>query len=215
MACVLSLAWGVAGAATPQRAVFRVSLTGTLTKDWTISRESQDRCVGTTRSTGRWRMRVATRRKSTVRFVSVGRRRPLRIDPAIVRAIAGTATQAGTVRCGQSAVRTCATKQVRFRNASVRLLSPRRGFARFARTRGIPAVYGLSSACPEEPVDIRILRTDLDIAEAPLDAADVFDREVTRFFISGNTTQQTTVSGTYEGLATERVRWTLTFTRVR
>ena len=76
-------------------------------------------------------------------------------------------------------------------------------------------MYRLWSDCPEEPVDIRILRTDLDIAEAPLDAADVFDRDVTRFFISGNTTQQTTVSGTYEGVATERVRWTLMFTRVR
>jgi hypothetical protein len=160
-------------------------------------------------------MTLATRRKSTITFTSVGRRRPLRIGPALVRSIAGMATQGGTVRCGSSAVRNCATRQVRFRNAYVRLLSPRRGFARFARTQGLAAVRRLSTECPEEPVDIRLLRTDLDIADAPLDAADVFDRQVTRFFISGNTTQQTSVSGEYEGSATERVRWTLMFTRVR
>jgi hypothetical protein len=42
----------------------------------------------------------------------------------------------------------------------------------------------------------------------------VFDRDVPRFFISGNTQQVTTLEGPYDGRVTERVRWTLTFTRV-
>jgi hypothetical protein len=43
----------------------------------------------------------------------------------------------------------------------------------------------------------------------------VFDRDVPRFFISGNSRQVTTIEGPYDGRVTERVRWTLTFTRLR
>ena len=214
LAFALVLGWGAAGAATPQRATFKVTLTGTLTKDWTVSRESQDRCVGTTRSSGRWRMTIATRRKSTVAFTSVGRRRPLRISPAVVRAIAGTATQSGSVRCGSSARRACAPRRARFSGATARLTSPRRGIARLTM-RGGAAARSLSSLCPEEPADIRALSTNLSLADAPLSAADVFDRGVERFFIAGNSSQGTTITGEYDGSVTERVRWTLTFTRVR
>ena len=61
---------------------------------------------------------------------------------------------------------------------------------------------------------MRALRTDLRLADAPLSAADVFSRQVPRFFIGGNTTQETTIEGEYDGKVTEHVRWTLTFTRV-
>ncbi len=52
------------------------------------------------------------------------------------------------------------------------------------------------------------------LADAPLSAADVFGRDVPRFYIRGNTTQETTIDGEYDGRVTERARWTLTFTRV-
>jgi hypothetical protein len=72
----------------------------------------------------------------------------------------------------------------------------------------------LRGSCPDEPAEVRALRTDLRLAGAPLSAADVFSRKVPRFFISGNTTQETTIEGEYDGKVREHVRWALTFTRV-
>ena len=102
-----------------------------------------------------------------------------------------------------------------FRKAWTRITSPRARVARFAGLHGAGAARSLGRTCPEEPEQIRSLRTDLDLADAPLDASDVFARGVTRFFIAGNSAQVTTVDGAdYDGKVTERVRWTLTFTRI-
>lgn len=207
----------------PKRASFTVTLTATLTKGWTVTRAVDGECVETTVHTGHWRMDLATRRRSRVVITAPARRgRPLRISPAAVRAIAGTASQTGTVpvasrgpRCVRSLQqRTCARKRATFRNAHVRLTTPRAGTARFARLQGAAAARSFRGSCPEEPADIRAVRTDLGLADAPLSASDVFDRGVSQFFISGNTTQETTIEGDYDGKVTERVRWTLTFTRV-
>ena len=84
-----------------------------------------------------------------------------------------------------------------------------------SRARASPPRGRFRSGCPEEPVDIRAIRTDLALADAPLSSADVFDRDVPHFFVSVNTTQETTIEGDYDGRVTERVRWTLTFTRLR
>ena len=223
LVCAVSLAWGVAGAATPERAVFRVSLTGTLTKNWTAARSTEGECPKVTTHTGSWRMSLGSRRRSRLVFTApAGRARRLAISPAVVRAIAGTATQGGAVRvevsgpgCVRSIQRrTCARKRVAFRRATVRLTTPRAGRARFARLQGVSAARSFRGSCPEEPADIRALRTDLSLADAPLAASDIFDRDVPRFFISGNATQETTIEGVYDGTVTERVRWTLTFTRV-
>ena len=108
----------------------------------------------------------------------------------------------------------CALRRADFRGATDRLTTPRAGRARFTMLRGVSAARSFRRACPEEPADIRALRTDLRLADAPLSAADVFGRNVPRFFIRGNTTQETTIDGEYDGKVTERVRWTLTFTRV-
>ena len=43
---------GAAGAATPERA-FRVKLTGTLTKDWTVSRTVEGECTEVTTAQAR------------------------------------------------------------------------------------------------------------------------------------------------------------------
>ena len=222
--CVLLLAWGAAGAATPQSAAFSVTLTATLTKDWTHTRTVEAECDEVTTHTGRWRLTLATRRPSGIaieRPSSAGR--PLRLSPATVRAIAGQATQTGSrrfevrgPRCTREIQRTpCATQRRSFRAGSARLTSPARGRARFAPLRGASAVRSFRRTCPEEPPEIRSIRTDLRLADAPLSAADVFDRNVLRFFISGNARQVTTLEGPYDGRVTERVRWRLTFTRLR
>ncbi|HEV2902342.1 MAG TPA: hypothetical protein VGW30_03685 [Gaiellaceae bacterium] len=223
LACVVSLGWGAAGAATPKRAAFKVTLTGTLTKDWTVTRTVEGDCTKVATHTGRWRMALGTRRSSRIALTGRGAGRRLGISPSLVRTIAGNATQGGSVRVdlhGPRCTRSirqerCARKSVSFRGAIVRLTSPRAGTARFGRLQGVSAARSFRGSCPEEPADIRGLRTDLDLADAPLAAADVFARDVPRFFISGNTTQETTIEGEFVGKVTERVRWTLTFTRMR
>jgi hypothetical protein len=218
----VSLAWGAAGAAAPQRASFNVKLTGTLTKDWTVSRTVEGECTEVTTHTGQWRMTIGTRRQSRIVFTSRGRGRRLGISPSVVRAIAGSATRGGSMLvtsrgpgCTGSIRRVrCAVSRANFRGASIRLTTPRAGLARFTTLGGVSAARSIGGSCPEEPADIRALRTDLRLADAPLAAADIFSRSVPRFFISGNTTQKTTIEGEYDGKVTERVRWTLTLTRV-
>jgi hypothetical protein len=221
---VLLLAWGVAGAATPRSAAFSVTLTATLTKDWTHVRLVEAECIEVTTHTGRWKLTLATRRPSGIAIERPSSaRRPLRLSPATVRSIAGQATQTGSrrlevrgPRCTREIQRTpCAAQRRAFRGAYARLTSPARGKARFAPLRGASAVRSFRRTCPEEPPEIRSIRTDLALADAPLSAADVFDRDVPRFFISGNSQQVTTLEGSYDGRVTERVRWTLTFIRLR
>jgi hypothetical protein len=222
LVCMVAFAWGVAGAATPERAAFRVKLTGTLTKDWTVRRTVEGECTEVTTHAGQWRMSLGTRRQSKLAFTSRGRGKRLGISPSLVRAIAGNATRGGSVvltsggpACVASIRKVrCALRRVDFRGATVRLTTPRAGRARFTMLRGVSAARSFPRACPEEPADIRALRTDLRLADAPLSAADVFGRDVPRFYIRGNTTQKTTIDGEYGGEVTERVRWTLTFTRV-
>lgn len=217
------LAWGAAGAATPQRAAFQVTLTGTLTKDWTVARTVTAECDEVTTNAGHWKLTLASRRPT--RIVTIGPSapgRPLRISPNIVRSIAGSATQTGSVRmvtqgprCVRSIRRSnCAGQRRSFRGATIRLTVPARGTARFARLQGASAARSFSGNCPEEPADIRSIRTDLNLADAPLSGADTFDRDVPRFFISGNIEQETKLEGDYDGTVVERVRWTLTFTRL-
>ena len=222
LVCVVSPGWGAAGAATPERAAFDVELTGTLTKDWTVRRTVEGECTEVTTHVGQWRMSLGTRRRSRLAFTSRGRGRRLGISPSSVRAIAGSATRGGSVLlstrgpgCVASTRKVrCALRRVGFRGATVRLTTPRAGRARFTVLRGVSAARSFRRACPEEPADIRALRTDLRLADAPLSAADVFGRNVPRFFVRGNTTQETTIDDEYNGKVTERVRWTLTFTRV-
>jgi len=223
MFALLLLCWGAAGAATPQRAAFRVTLTGTLTKDWRVTRTVTAECDEVTTHTGHWRLTLATVRPT--RIVALGPSapgRPLRISPGIVRSISGRAVQSGSVfvstggpGCTRSTRRsTCASARRSFRGATVRLTSPSRRTARFARLQGASAARSFRGLCPEEPAEIRRLRTDLSLADAPLSIADVFNRNVPTFFISGDTVQETTIEEEYEGKVVERVRWKLSFTRL-
>lgn len=220
---LLAVAGGVAHAAKPKQAVFRVTLSATLTKTWTFSRvEAEAGCTETIRGVGRWEAKLSARRPGRVRAIAAGGGK-VRFSGATLAAIAGTASQSGTMTvtasgpppCNRRArsVR-CNPERQTFKGASSSLRSPRKGILQLGSLRGAGAARSFRSNCLEEPADIRAIRTDLPLATGPLAVEDVFGRNVPRFFISGDTEQVTTLEGDVNGQVTERVRWTIVFTRL-
>jgi hypothetical protein len=224
VAFLVTCASSTALAAQPNEARFRVKLTGTLTKTWTFTRsEGEPGCIITTRGTGKWEVKLATRSATRVRAV-VGRDGRVRFFGGPIRAIAGTATRSGTTSVNGQGSPPCErqTKTIRcdvqrraFRGATSSLLSPRRGVLQLGPLRRAAGIRSFPSGCPEEPPDIRSIQTDLPISTGPLSRADVVARNVPAFFVSGDSEQTTAISGDVEGNVTERVRWTATFTRLR
>jgi hypothetical protein len=221
LACLLVAAGTAAHAATPKHAAFKVTLTATLTKDWTATQvDDETDCTRTTRRVGHWLAKLATRTAGRIRAVDAGRGR-VRFS-GTVRAIAGFATQFGSVTtlsggpppCDRRSrsVR-CGSERRSFRGGSTVVRNPRRGILQLMGVRGAEPIR-FRSACLDEPTDIRAIRTDLPLATGPLDASDVFAQNVLRFFITGDTEQVTTLEGEVDGRVTERVRWKLTFTRL-
>jgi hypothetical protein len=225
-ACLFLMAGAAAHAAKPTQAVFNVTLTATLTKDWTFTQVDTDDepggCARTTRGVGRWQTKLSTRAAGRVRAVAAGGGR-IRFAGNVLNSLAGTATKSGaatttaggpppckrlsrSVRCGE--------ERRRFSRASTVLTSPRKGILQLGPLRGADAIR-FRSTCLEEPTDIRSIRPDLPLAAGPLDVGDVFDRRVPRWFVTGDTEQVTAVEGEVDGRVTERVRWTLNFRRVR
>jgi hypothetical protein len=222
--CVLAVAGGSAYAARPKQAVFEVTLTAKLTKQWTFTRiDSEEECTRTTRGSGRWQSKLSTRSAGRVRAIAVAGGR-VRFSGSVLTALAGSATRSGsmsTVATGpppcerDSRSARCDQERRSFRRGSTSLGSPRRGILRLGRLRGAEGIRTFRSSCLEEPGDIRTIRTDLPLASGPLDASDVFDRRVRRWFVTGDTDQVTTIEGDLDGRVTERVQWRVNFTRVR
>jgi hypothetical protein len=222
--CVLAVAGGAAYAAKPKQAVFEVTLTATLTKQWTFTRiDSEEECTRTTRGSGRWQAKVSTRRAARIRAVAAAGGR-VRFSSSVLTALAGSATRSGSMstaatgpppceRFSRSA--RCDRERRSFRSGSISLGSPRRGVLRLGRLRGAEGIRTFRSACLEEPGDIRTIRTDLPLASGPLDRSDVFDPRVRRWFVTGDTDQVTTIEGNIDGRVTERVQWRVNFTRLR
>jgi hypothetical protein len=222
VASLLLCASGAALAAKPSTARFRVSFTATLTKTWKVSRsEGEPGCIRTTRSSGSWRARVSAKGVNRVRVVAAGRGRVRFVGG--IRAIAGSASQSGTNSvvgqgsppCGrQTRTVRCAIQRRSFRRAATAMTNPRRRVLALTRLRGADALRSFSPQCPDEPPEVRSVRTDLPLATGPLDAADAFRRDTGKFFVRGDRQQQTTITGDLEGTVNERVRWTVTFTRL-
>jgi hypothetical protein len=221
--CVLALAGGSAYAAKPKQAVFEVTLTARLTKQWTFTRiDSEADCTRTTRGVGRWQARVSTRRSERVRAIAAGGGK-VRFSGSVLRRLAGSATRSGSMSTAAtgpppcerfSRSDRCGQERRSFRSGSTSLGSPRKGILRLGRLRGAQAIRSFRSTCLEEPADIRTIRTDLPLAAGPLDAGDVFDPGVRRWFVTSDTDQVTTIEGDIDGRVTERVEWRVNFTRV-
>jgi hypothetical protein len=224
LAGFLALAGGAALAASRQQAVFRVTMTATLTKTWTFTRaeEEQTGCVRTTRGTGRWQLKLSKGHADRVRAIAAGSGR-VRFTGATLAGIVGAASRTGTMTVTTAGVPPCkpsshTTRCPRQRKTLTRgsssIRSPRRGRLALGSLRGSAPARSFPSRCLEEPADIRSIRTDLPLATGPLGVADVFDRNVESFFVTGDTEQVTTLEGAVDGRVTERVRWMLVFRRL-
>jgi hypothetical protein len=221
LVCSLVLAGGVAHAAKPRQAVFRATLTATLTKEWTFTTSSENGdCIRTMRGAGRWQTTLKAARPARIRATALSGDRVrfsgtlAALDGSSLRSGSTTTVESGDPPCDRStrAVR-CAPQRRAVSNASSSVRNPRRGVAQLAGLRGLAAARVFPSQCGVEPDDIRAIRTDLPLATAPIDRRDVFDPQVRRFFLTGDTQQVTTLEGPLEGRVTERVRWRLVFTR--
>jgi hypothetical protein len=220
-ACVVALAGAAASAASQKQAVFRVTLSGTLTKQWTYTDvgDAGD-CVRTVRGSGSTTTKLSMRQPVQVRAIGVGAARVrfsgslARIAGSVVRSGSRRVTVTGDLPCERRTLsdERCSRRKQTFRGASSSLRNPRKGILQLASTRGMR--LGRAAACPAEPADVASIRTDLPLATGPLDVKDVFARDVPRFFVSGDTTQETALTGALEGKVVERVRWTLVFTRL-
>jgi hypothetical protein len=221
---VLVCASGSALAAKPKQARFRVTLTGTLTKTWAFTKsEGEPGCVISTRGTGKWETKLATRQATRIRIVAVSGGK-LRFAGAPITTIAGAATRSATTAVNgqgsppcerQSKTMQCAAQRRPFSGGWSGIATPRRGVLQLGRLRTAKAIRASGPPCPEEPADIRSIQTDLPLATGPISAGDAFNRNIARFFVTGDSQQQTTISGDIDGTVTERVRWTATFTRLR
>ena len=220
-ACVVALAGAAANAAPQKQAVFRVTLTGTLTKQWTYTDvDDAGDCVRADRGSGSTTTKLSMRQPVRVRASSVGATRVRfsgtlsRIAGSVVRSGSRTVTMTGDLPCERRTVSSerCSRRKQTFRGASSSLRNPRKGILQLASTRGMRLAR--TAQCPAVPADIASIRTDLPLATGPLDVKDVFARDIPRFFVSGDTTQETAVTGDLEGKVVERVRWTLVFTRL-
>ncbi|MBA2361382.1 MAG: hypothetical protein H0V79_10720 [Actinobacteria bacterium] len=221
LACLACLAIGSAGASTTKRAVFGVKLTATLTKTWTATETVEGYCDQVTTSSGRWQLSLATSRPNRlVAIAPTGSARSIRFSPAVIQSIAGEAAQTAAAtteirgpRCVRSVQRRdCGRQRRSISGARARLSSTAGGRAGLGRLSGASSARTFSGC--SEPSEVRSIRPDLNLAGAPISTADVFGRAVPGFFIRGDTEQVTTIEGSVEGRVTERVRWTLRFTRL-
>jgi hypothetical protein len=224
LASLLALAGTSAYAAEQQRAVFKVTLSATLTKEWKFTQveESETDCVRRTRGSGRWQTKLSSKTPARMRAIAAGNGR-VRFSGAVVAALAGAATRSGlmTTTAGGGApcdrfsrsVR-CSKERRSFRRASTSVASPRRGILQLGRLRGADSIRSFHSTCLGEPSDIRAIRTDLPLAPGPLDSRDVFQPDVPRWFVTGDAERVTTLEGEIDGRVKDRVRWRLKFTRL-
>ena len=215
-ACALVLATGVDARPAAQQSTFRVTLNGQLTKTWDYTTVRQEgECTVTTRVRGTRRVVLASTRP-TINSVtsSLGR---IRFSPALVRSVRVQITQGGSVSvgergpgCGPATQRDCARTQ-RTLSQTLRFFRSRPREISFRRTPD----YTFTTTCPPEAAEVRTERPGLHEAQGRLSERDLFTRRLRSHTVSGAFEEETEILGDVTGTVLERVRWTLTFVRVR
>jgi len=208
------LALQAAAASQTSRASFLVSLSGTVTKQWTYTATAQtpEGCtVRTTfRSSDNSVVRTSRNGKSLVRF------------SGYVRALRETIQQSGTKTtkattekspCDTTPHRLVCRLMTRSRsNRALQLVSRRAHHVTFKPATGlVPSEF--FNTCPGEPTAVRGIAGGLDLAAAKLSEADLFERAVGGMTLQGSS-EVTTQALNGSAKVVQRVEWRLTLRRL-
>jgi hypothetical protein len=218
-AAVLSLLGAVAApardTASAQRAVLKVTLGATVTKRWnTVTHTTLNGCDVSISSIG---VRKATlRSKRPTRVVITSRGGGVSYAPAAARLVTvevtGSGEQTTTYEppCQQPAEHvSCARAHRHVSGAVFRFFRSKRNELSFRHAR-LPAV---SASCPSQSAILRTIVPGLHQAEGEISERALTNPRVARQTAIASADVETDLDEDEEGRVTERVRWTLTFSR--
>jgi hypothetical protein len=212
----------VAAASQTSRASFLVSVSGTVTKQWTYTATAQtpEGCTVRTTGTGTRKVTFRSADNSVVRTTRSGK--GLVRFSGGVRALRETIQQSGTKTtkattekspCDTTPHKLVCKLITRSRsNRALQLVSRRAHHVTFKPTTGlVPAEF--FNTCPGEPTAVRGIAGGLDLAGAKLSETDLFDRAVGGMTLEGSSEVTTqTLNGSAKVI--QRVNWRLTLRRL-
>ena len=218
-AVVLSLLGALAApardAAPARRAVLKVTLGASVTKRWnTVTHTTLNGCDVSIRSIG---VRKATlRSKRPTKVVVTSRARRVSYAPAAVEFVTvdvtGSGEQTTTYEppCQQPAEHiACARTRRHVSGAAFRFFRSKRNEISFRRAR-LPAGSG---SCPRQSATLRAILPGLHQAEGGISESSLTNLRVAGQTAIGSADVESDLDGDEEGRVTERIRWSMTFTR--
>jgi len=216
------LALQAAAASQTSRASFLVSLSGTVTKQWTYTATAQtpEGCTVRTSGAGTRKITFRSSDNSVVRTSRNGK--SLVRFSGYVRALRETIQQSGTKTtkattekspCDTTPHRLVCRLMTRSRsNRALQLVSRRAHHVTFKPATGlVPSEF--FNTCPGEPTAARGIAGGLDLAAAKLSEADLFERAVGGMTLQGSS-EVTTQALNGSAKVVQRVEWRLTLRRL-
>jgi hypothetical protein len=195
--------------------VFRVTLDATVTKDWnTVTEATVEGCPRSTRSIGRWAIKLRSARPTRV-FVTVTAKR-VYYSPTLLRLVSGELVQTGS-----RTIRTldpCPNRTVRAACPRVRQ-SVSGGRFRFFRSAKDEIAFRparlpvAQTGCRAESATVRAIRPGLQAAQGAIAEQALADPRVKGQTAMGSSEVTTDLDAAEVGRVIERVRWALTFKR--
>jgi hypothetical protein len=201
--------------AAARRAVLKVTLGATVTKRWnTVTHTTLNGCDVSIRSIG---MRKATlRSKRPTKVVVTSGAGRVSYAPAAARLVTVEVTGSGEQTttydppCQQPVEHVaCARAHRHVSGAVFRFFRSKRNEISFRHAR-LPAVSG---SCPSQSAILRTIVPGLHQAEGEISERELTNPRVARQTAIASADVETDLDGDEEGRVTERVRWTLAFTR--
>lgn len=219
MAGVLACSVGASARSEASGALFRVTLTGQLKKDWTSARSVvEGECTSRTTVTGQRTITLRSSRPTLVRVTFAGG--GVQYRPRLLRHVTATATQSGSVLvsdvggpgCRRTTRNVCDRPRQALANQTLRFFRSGRGQISFSRTRDFGS--GLSSTCPPQSEVVRVETPALRDAKGQISETGLRKTSIRTLGGSASSAETTDFEGEEDGKVVERVSWKLTFSRV-
>jgi hypothetical protein len=212
---VTALVASARDAASAKRAVMKVSLGATITKKWnTVTETTLGGCDVSIHSIGTWKVVLKSLRPT--RVVVSARSGRVSYSPAAVRLVrvdvTGSGSEATTFKapCMERTVRnTCPRARRIVKGGTFRFFRSGRDEISFRPTR-VPEVAG---TCPWQSAQLRAIKPGLEQAQGELSEAALTDPRVPGQTAQASADTESDFDGDEVGRVTERVGWSLSFTR--